>query len=496
MMPTYWTQYQDYIQAQEATFIAGLVPLLEQPSISHMTADVRQCAVLLRDLLQQEGAQAEIMETGGNPVVYGEIAGARDDVTVVLYNHYDVKPVEPLNAWHSEPFRPLFRYGRVEDGAAVVQDWQALDAAARRACLVYGRGSGDDKGPLYSNLMALRTMRAVAGQPPCRMKFLYDGEEEIGSPHLPAFLRQHRERFQGQVMVIADGPMHPSGRPTVSLGVRGVMTLEIRLHTANQILHSGHYGNAVPNAAWDLVQLLATMRDPAGTCLIEDFYRDARPPSPDEQQLLANIPFNEADMRAFLGIERWDGPTELSFYDQTLFRPTFNINGLSAGTTGAARSTVIPHQATASIDVRLVANMNMDTVCRRIVEHVQARCPGAQVTLLHGYEAYKVAVSHPQVQHVVAAMHELCTTMGETAPPIILPTMGGSLPLHDLAQALEMPLISVPLANHDDNQHAPDENLRLGHFLQGISTMLSVVHGLAQQERTSRTVLDKRPICQ
>jgi acetylornithine deacetylase/succinyl-diaminopimelate desuccinylase-like protein len=368
----------------------------------------------------------------------------------------------------------------VEDGAPSVPEWRALSDAELRSCLVYARGSGDDKGPLYGNLMALRTMRAVAGRPPCQVKFLYDGEEEIGSPNLPAFLRQHRERFRGDVMVIADGPMHPSGRPTVSLGVRGVMMLEISLQTANQILHSGHYGNAAPNAAWDLVQVLATMRDPTGNCLVEDFYAEAKPPTPEEQELLAHVPFDAAGMLAFLGLERWDGPANLSFYDKTLFRPTFNINGLRSGTTGAARSTVIPHQATASIDVRLVTDMNIDTVCRRIVEHVRQRCPGAQVELIHGYEAYKVAVTHPQVQKVVAAVHDLCATMDEAEPPVILPTMGGSLPLHDLAQALGMPLISVPLANHDDNQHAPNENLRLSHFLQGISTMLTVVHGLAQ----------------
>ena len=480
MMPPHWEQYQTYIRAHERTFIAELLPLLEQPSVSHQAVEVRRCAELLRALLQQEGVRAALMETGWNPVVYGEIEGERDDVTVVLYNHYDVKPVEPLEAWHSEPFRPLMRYGRVEDQAPVVPDWRVLSDVALRSCLVYARGSGDDKGPLYGNLMALRTMRAVAGKPPCRIKFLYDGEEEISSPNLPAFLRQHRERFRGDVMVIADGPMHPSGRPTISLGVRGVMILEIHLQTANQILHSGHYGNAAPNAAWDLVQLLATMRDPEGNCLVQDFYTEAKPPTAEEQELLAHIPFDEAGMRSFLGLERWDGPANLSFYDKTLFRPTLNINGLRSGTTGAARSTVIPHRATASIDVRLVADMNMDTVCRRIVEHVQERCPGAQVELIHGYEAYKIAVTHPQVQKVVAAVHDLCATMGEVEPPVILPTMGGSLPLSELAQALGMPLISVPLANHDDNQHAPDENLRLGHYLQGISTMLSVVHGLSQ----------------
>ena len=480
MMPPHWEQYQTYIRAHERTFIAELLPLLEQPSVSHQAAEVRRCAELLRALLQQEGVRAALMETGGNPVVYGEIEGERDDVTVVLYNHYDVKPVEPLEAWHSEPFRPLMRYGRVEDQAPVVPDWRALSDVALRSCLVYARGSGDDKGPLYGNLMALRTMRAVAGKPPCRIKFLYDGEEEISSPNLPAFLRQHRERFRGDVMVIADGPMHPSGRPTISLGVRGVMILEIHLQTANQVLHSGHYGNAAPNAAWDLVQLLATMRDPEGNCLVQDFYTEAKPPTAEEQELLAHIPFDEVGMRSFLGLERWDGPAHLSFYDKTLFRPTLNINGLRSGTTGAARSTVIPHQATASIDVRLVADMNMDTVCRRIVEHVQERCPGAQVELIHGYEAYKIAVTHPQVQKVVAAVHDLCATMGEAEPPVILPTMGGSLPLSELAQALGMPLISVPLANHDDNQHAPDENLRLGHYLQGVSIMLSVVHGLSQ----------------
>jgi acetylornithine deacetylase/succinyl-diaminopimelate desuccinylase-like protein len=480
MMPARWEQYQAYIREQERTFIAECLPLFAQPSVSHQAADVRHCAEVLQGMLEHEGVRAALMETGGNPVVYGEVEGERDDVTVVLYNHYDVKPVEPLEAWHSEPFRPLWRYGRVEDHAPIVPDWRALSAAELRSCLVYARGSGDDKGPLHSNLMALRTMRAVAGKPPCRLKFLYDGEEEIGSPNLPAFLRQHQDRFRGDVMVIADGPMHPSGRPTVSLGVRGVMMLEIRLQTANQILHSGHYGNAAPNAAWDLVQLLATMRDPEGNCLVQDFYAEAQAPTPEEQALLAPIPFDDASMRSFLGLERWDGPTHLSFYDKTLFRPTFNINGLRSGTTGATRSTVIPHQATVSIDVRLVADMNMDTVCRRIVEHVQERCPGAQVEMLHGYEAYKVAVTHPQVQKVVAAVRDLCTSMGEAEPPVILPTMGGSLPLSELAQALSMPLISVPLANHDDNQHAPDENLRLGHYLQGISTMLSVVHGLSQ----------------
>lgn len=479
MIAAQWPQYQTYIAQHCRTFIAGLLPLLAQPSVSHHMADVRHCASLLRDLLQQEGVRADILETGGNPVVYGEIAGARDDVTVVLYNHYDVKPVEPLEAWDTEPFQPTFRHGRVEDGAPLVADWQSLSDAALRTCLIYARGSGDDKGPLYGGLMALRTMRAVTGQPPCRLKFLYDGEEEIGSPNLPAFLRQHREKFRGDVMIIADGPMHPSGRPTVSLGVRGVMTLEINLRTANQILHSGHYGNAAPNAAWELIQLLATMRDPEGNCLIDDFYTDAAPPSPEEQALLDNIPFDDDRIRAFLGLERWEGPKHLSFYDKTLFRPTFNINGLHSGNTGAARSTVIPHQATASIDVRLVANMNMDSVCRRLVEHVRERCPEARVELIHGYEAYKVAVTHPQVQKVITAVQELCTTLPEAEPPIILPTMGGSLPLHDLSQALGIPLISVPLANHDDNQHAPNENLRLGHFIQGISTMLTVLHGLA-----------------
>src|SRR5262249_13719807 len=301
MMPAHWEQYQTYIREHERTFIAELLPLLEQPSVSHQAADVRRCAGLLRDLLQHDGVHAEIMETGGNPVVYGEIAGERDDVTVVLYNHYDVKPVEPLEAWHSEPFRPLWRRGRVEDGAPVMPDWRALSDTELRSCLVYARGSGDDKGPLYGNLMALRTLRAVGGKPPCRLKFLYDGEEEIGSPNLPAFLRQHHERFRGDVMIIADGPMHPSGRPTVSLGVRGVMMLEISLQTANQILHSGHYGNAAPNAAWDLVQVLATMRDPMGNCLVQDFYAEAKPPTPEEQALLAQIPFDEAGMLSFLG---------------------------------------------------------------------------------------------------------------------------------------------------------------------------------------------------
>ncbi len=482
MLPAHWRDYQAYIRTHFRTFIEEFLPLIQQPSVSLDRANVRGCANQLYDLLVREGVTAEVMETEGNPVVYGEIEGERDDVSLVLYNHYDVKPVEPLAAWQSDPFTPTFRSGRVEDGAPLVADWRALDDDALLDCLVYARGSGDDKGPLYSMLMALRTWRATVGKPPCRLKFLYDGEEEIGSPHLPAFLRSHQSRFQANAMLIADGPMHPSGRPTIALGVRGVMSLEIRLQTANQILHSGHYGNAAPNAAWNLVQLLATMRDPEGQCLVDQFYADVTPPTPREDELLANIPFDDEGMRTFLGIEQWDSPADLSFYEKTLFRPTFNINGIQSGQTGAARSTVIPHQATASIDVRLVAGMNIDTVCRHIVEHVQRHCPGAQVDLLHGYEAYKVTVSHPQVQRVVGAMHDLCASLDNAPPPVILPTLGGSLPLHELAQALDMPLISMPLANHDDNQHAPNENLRLRNFVNGISTALMAVHGLAQHQ--------------
>src|SRR5262249_57743934 len=152
--------------------------------------------------------------------------------------------------------------------------------------------------------------------------------------------------------------------------------------------------------------LLATLRDAEGNCLVEDFYAEAKPPTPEEQALLAQIPFDEAGMLSFLGLERWDGPANLSFYDKTLFRPTFNINGLRSGTTGAARSTVIPHQATVSVDVRLVADMNLDIVCRRIVEHVQEHCPGAQVEMLYGYEACKVTVTHPHVQEVRAAVRD------------------------------------------------------------------------------------------
>ena len=155
MIPQHWSQYQTYIHTHYRTFIEGLLPVLAQPSVSHERAAVSRCAHLLRDLLQQEGAQAEVLETAGNPVVYGEIPGVRDDITVILYNHYDVKPVEPLSAWHSEPFVPTFRRGRVEDGAALVSDWRTLSDAALLSCLVYARGSGDDKGPLYGNLMAL-----------------------------------------------------------------------------------------------------------------------------------------------------------------------------------------------------------------------------------------------------------------------------------------------------------------------------------------------------
>src|SRR5918992_1341190 len=249
-----------YVDAHAEEMLEQLKTLVRQPSISAQDVGVKECAELLAGMMRADGIDTRVMPTPGQPIIVGFGESVPGAPTVLIYGHYDVQPVDPLEAWESSPFEPVIRNGRL-----------------------WGRGTGDNKGQLLAQLLAYRAWKAVAGKPPLNVTFIFEGEEESMSPHLAQFCRENRVLLEADVVYTSDGPVHESGRYLISLGVRGVLTVELEARGANRDYHSGHGGNLLPNPAWELVHLLSTMRSPDGRILIEGFEDDVRPIGPEER---------------------------------------------------------------------------------------------------------------------------------------------------------------------------------------------------------------------
>ncbi|MGE5654794.1 MAG: M20/M25/M40 family metallo-hydrolase, partial [Bacillota bacterium] len=296
----------DYIAEHQEQELEALFTLIRQKSISASGEGVEECAKLLVGMMQEAGIEAKVMPTEGLPVVYGQVLTEPSAPTILIYGHYDVMPADPLELWQSPPFEPTVRDGRI-----------------------YARGSGDNKGQLLAHVLAIKALKATNSFPKVNVKMLFDGEEESGSPNLPAFLAKHRDLFRADVAYSSDGPMHDSGRPVVFYGVRGLLYVQLDLTRANRDVHSGNRGGVVPNPAWELVQLLSTMRDADGRCTIEGFYDDVLPPSDYERELLANIPYDETEFLADTGLKKPGMRQGLGFWESLMFQPTFNICGMT-----------------------------------------------------------------------------------------------------------------------------------------------------------------------
>ncbi|HOA71521.1 MAG: M20/M25/M40 family metallo-hydrolase [Bacillota bacterium] len=434
--------------------IEKLARLISQPSVSSTGEGVEECAQLLVEMLTEVGLDAKVMPTKGLPAVYAERI-APGTPTVIFYGHYDVQPVGDLSLWETPPFEPDIRNGRM-----------------------YGRGTGDNKGQLLTHIIAVDAFLKTYGELPCSVKFLLDGEEESGSPNLGDFVEENKELLKADVCYFADGPIHYSGRPQVVFGCRGIIDVEIVLDENIRDCHSGHYGALIPNPAWRLVHLLKTMKDAGGKVLVEGFYDKVRPITPAEEEVLKHIPFDVESY--FEGVRypgtgpEWDRIEALKAH---MFQPTMTITGLGSGYTGEGVATIVPAKAVCKIDMRLVADQDPDEIFELIEKHVKKHLPEAKVSGHGKMYPSRTELELPISQAIIGAVKRAWGV-----DPVVVPSSGASCPEYVFTQILEMPTISVPYANPDENNHAPNENFDLDLFIQGIKTTAHVIDTIAKHE--------------
>ncbi len=434
--------------------LAAWMKLVKQPSISAQGVGMRECAWLLVDIMQDAGIEAECLQTAGSPVVYGEaLSGRPDDFTILFYGHYDVQPPEPLDEWITPPFEPDIRDGRV-----------------------YGRGAADNKGQLLAHVFAVRSYLDVLGDVPVNIKFLFEGEEESGSPNLRPFVEANRELLSADLVYTADGPMHDDGTPVICFGIRGMLNAEIRVRTAAHDNHSGNKGGLIPNAAQELARILSRMWDDDGEIIVEGFWDDVREPTDVEMALIEDLPYDPAGMSEVFGVSDI-GLSREEFYLNLMFRPTLTINGLRSGYTGEGTKTVIPCTAAAKLDMRLVPDQDPERVFQSIRNHVHscgANVEEAEAICVKGVPPSRTRTDTPAAQAVisgVASEHE--------TDPIVMPSLGATLPDYIWTDLLDTPSVMVPYANADETNHAPNENMDIAHFGAGIRTSAMVLQELA-----------------
>jgi len=470
-----WAAFDRRLTGRRRAIVEGLVELVRMNSVSQNPDGVRRTADWLAAALRGRGLDGRVHETAGNPIVFGQRRVQGADRTLLIYCHYDTKPV-PLAGWlQPDPLEPVFRRGAPEDGAPdrPLADWgdDELDGVA-----LYGRGSADDKGPIWSHLHALELMDALGVSSAVNVKLICDGEEEIDSPSLPAFAEKHRDLLAADVVVVTDGPQHSTGRPTVAGGARGMVKLELEIEAARRDVHSGNF--AVPNPAWKLTGLLASMATPDGMPLIEGFEDDVAAPTPAERRMMAELPLDLPALEKDLGV-----PLPGDYLERIMFHPTLTIRGLRSGFVGAEANTIIPHTATVALDIRMVKNQRWSRVYGRIIEHLRAQgftvlesrdepipdgLRGRVVRVLErsGYDAAKTSLELSESREVIAAVER---AHGDR-PAVLVPTMGGTVPIWIFTDLLKIPTLLVPYANQNNRQHGPNEHLKLDHLFQGIRT--------------------------
>ncbi len=446
---------KQYLRQHRDSHLKILKQLVAQPSISAHDDGVTECAQLLADIMRQHSIEAEILQTPGQPVVYGELDGISDDYTLLCYGHYDVQPPEPMELWESPPFEPTLREGRL-----------------------FGRGTGDNKGQLIAHVLAAAAYIEVAGAPPINIKFVFEGEEESGSPYLRHFATEHSDKLDADLVYISDGGMHPSGDPVVSLGNRGIVGITLVAEGADRDNHSGNKGGVAPNPVWMLTHVLSSMVDPSGEVLIEGFYDDVRPITEVEEKLIEELPFDAEEFGATMGLSRV--PMEKQeYYKRIMLKPYFNISGISSGYVGPGSKTIIPSEAECRIDIRMVADQKSEDIVEKVTRHVKKVDPRVKV-LQRGIGAMEPSRTHPEhpaIEPIAAAARNITGRK-----PHIKPSGGGSLPNAVWPDVLGIPHIGVPYANADENNHSPNENIRLDCFYQGIEISAEVFKQLASHD--------------
>lgn len=440
---------KNYIEQNKDRFLEELFSLIRIPSISSKTenkADMVRCAERWKELILAAGAdKAEVMPTDGNPVVYGEKMINPNAPTVLVYGHYDVMPVDPEELWHTKPFEPVIKDGKI-----------------------WARGADDDKGQSFMHAKAFEYL-VKTGQLTCNVKFMLEGEEEIGSTSLYGFCEKHKELLKSDIILVSDTSMIATDAPSITVGLRGLTYLEVEVKGPNADLHSGIFGGAVANPINILCQMIASLTDERNRITIPGFYDDVLVVSDEERALMAQAPFNLEDYKKSLDIEEVHGEEGYTTIERTGIRPTLDVCGIWGGYTGEGSKTVLPSEAHAKVSMRLVPNQNSQKIAELFQKHFEAmapKCVKVKVTPCHGGEAYVSPIDMPAYK---AAEKAYETTFGKRPIPT---RSGGSIPIiAGFEKILGVKSILMGFGLGSDAIHSPNENYKLEHFFKGIETI-------------------------
>jgi acetylornithine deacetylase/succinyl-diaminopimelate desuccinylase-like protein len=429
--------------------IAELSNLVAQPSVGAQNWGMQECAALTAAMLAERGFKVEIMPTDGAPVVFGERKG-RSDKTLLFYNHYDVQPPEPLELWETPPFEPSLREGKL-----------------------YGRGVSDDKSHITSRLFAIDALLDADGELPCNVKFIIEGEEETGSIHLPQLIRENKQKFAADACVWEFGGVDHREIPMQYLGLRGICYVELSVETASIDVHSGLGGSIFPNAAWRLIWALSTLKGPDERIRIPGWYDDIIPPTARDRELMAAQPDPAEEYKSRYGVKNFlnglTGGVELAMTE--VFEPTCTICGLTSGYQGPGSKTVLPAQASAKIDFRIVQGQTTEKCLSLLRQHLDAEgFSDVQMTFLGGGPAAKTDPDDPFIKLVVDSAEEIYESKME-----MIPMIGGSGPSYPFVHDLGLPVATAGLGYADTRAHAPNENIRLDLYLKHARHMARVL---------------------
>jgi acetylornithine deacetylase/succinyl-diaminopimelate desuccinylase-like protein len=474
---------RSYREAHEVEILKDFAELLSYPNRAQDLDDITRAAEYIRDELLEVGVDSELLQLEGvPPIVYGELNVPGATRTLGIYVHYDGQPVDPSN-WTHPPFEPTLYTAPIPQGGRELpmpDPGDPIDPAWR----LYARSAGDDKAPIAALLPVLRAFRESGTQSTSNLILFFDGEEEAGSRNLPRYMETFKERLDPiDIWLFFDGPAHPSGRPQITFGVRGSMGMEVTVYGATRNLHSGHYGNWAPDTGVILSRLLVSMKDETGRVLVDGWYDTADLIGDEERAALAAMPAWDNQLKRELGIVRSEGEPES--LPQRLMVPALNIRGITSGNTGALARNVIPNTAVAALGIRLVKGNEPEHLRQLIIDHIQRegfhvisedpdmetrlRYPLiAKVTGGGGSRAARTSMSNPFAQSVMAAASMAADRAFGQGSLVVAPGMGGTLPITPFTEILQKPAIIVPVANHDNNQHAPDENLRIANLWYAI----------------------------
>ncbi|MCF8260880.1 MAG: dipeptidase [Melioribacteraceae bacterium] len=437
----------NYIEKNQDRFIEELKDYLRIPSISTLKENqpqIKESAEFIANQLKTIGMKkVKAYKTAGNPIVYGEWMGAKGKPTVLIYGHYDVQPVDPLELWKSDPFEPEIRDGKI-----------------------YARGANDNKGQHFAHVKAVESLFKVNGKPPVNIKFVIEGEEEIGSENLEIFLNEKKDLLKCDAVMVSDTSMHAPKTPTISYGLRGLCYMEVQITGPNRDLHSGSFGGSVANPINELSKLITKLVDENGKVTIPNFYKDVIELSDAEREQYKTIKFSEKAYAKDLGVKELQGEGGYSTLERLSGRPTLDCNGIYGGFTGEGAKTVLPSTATAKISMRLVPNQIPKKIAKEFEKHVKSLVPKSvkvEVRALHGGLPFLVPFDDEVMQAAAEA------TTKATGKKAIFTREGGSIPIVvEFNKILKAPVVLMGLGLDSDDIHSPNEHFWLENFEYGL----------------------------